>query len=265
MNKKSLRQRIQSGESLVGTFCAIPHPAATEMVAAAGFDFLCLDTEHSAIARETVEDMLRAADVHGTPALVRVAGNTPELIAAALDGGAAGVVVPRVNTAAEAESVVNAARFPPIGERGAGPGRAAAYGGGIGGYVGAANNDLLVAVQIETKSALDNAAEISAVEGVDLVFIGPGDLSVSLDAFGDTPGNAARLKTAITTIVDTATAQSQNVGMFRPDAQDLAEWAQRGVSLFIINAESAFMMKTATATAATAHTVLNTKLAPPGR
>lgn len=257
MNDMSLRQRIRAGESLVGTFCAIPHPAATEMVAAAGFDFICLDTEHSAIGRETAEDMLRAADAQGTPALVRVAGNTAELIAAALDGGAAGIVVPRVNTAAEAEAVVQAARFPPIGARGAGPGRAAAYGGGIGGYVGAANNDLLIAVQIETKRALENAAEISSVEGIDLVFIGPGDLSVSLGAFDNSNDSADRLSRAITEIINTAIDQSQNVGIFRPDTQDLTEWNEKGVSLFIVGAESALMMNAATESATAARALLN--------
>lgn len=256
MNSASIRQRLHAGESLVGTFCAIPHPAATEMVATAGFDFLCIDTEHSAIGRETLENMLRAADAQRTPALVRVAGNTPELIAAALDAGAAGIVVPRVNTAAEAEAAVKAARFPPYGERGAGPGRAAAYGGGIGGYVGAANSDLLIVVQVETKHALENAEEISAVDGVDLVFIGPGDLSVSLGAFEDSSGAKERLNSAITTIVQEATSQSQKVGIFRPNTDDLEHWSQRGVSLFIINAESAFMMATASKTASDARVAL---------
>lgn len=241
----SLRQRLLAGESLVGTFCAIPHPAATEMVASCGFDFLCLDTEHAAIDRGTAENMIRAADTCAIPALVRVAGNTPELIGAALDGGAAGVIVPRVNTAEEARAVVDASRYPPLGNRGAGPGRAAAYGGSMGGYIGNANDDVIVAVQIESAEAMNNADEIAAVDGLDMAFIGPGDLSVSLSAVSNAD-DRTDLDSAITSIVESVKKSSRVVGIFRPSSDDLARWGDLGVSLFIINSESMMMMAAAT-------------------
>ncbi|WP_150462846.1 HpcH/HpaI aldolase family protein [Nesterenkonia ebinurensis] len=238
----NFRQRLLNGESLVGTFCAIPHPAATEMVASAGFDFLCLDSEHAAIDRETAENMLRAASVWSIPALVRVAGNTPELIGAALDGGAAGVLVPRVNTAEEARAAVDASRYPPHGSRGAGPGRASSYGGGLSGYLGSANDDIVVAVQIESVEAVQHVAEIAAVEGLDMLFIGPGDLSVSLGATGGTEHDTKSLQDAISSVVEIAKQLSQNIGLFRLSTDDVAHWADLGVSLFIVSSESMMMM-----------------------
>ena len=92
---KEFRHRCLDREMLVGAFAAIPHPVGVEVLALAGPDFLCIDWEHSQMGRDTVETMLRAADCHRVPAIVRVPGHAPEPIAAALDGGAAGVLVPR--------------------------------------------------------------------------------------------------------------------------------------------------------------------------
>ena len=122
------RQKCLAKAKLIGTFAAIPHPVAVEVTARSGLDFLCIDWEHAQIARDTIENMVRASDVHHVPAMVRVPGHGQEAIAAALDSGAQGVLVPRVSTAAQALAAVKAARYPPLGERGVGPGRAAGYG-----------------------------------------------------------------------------------------------------------------------------------------
>lgn len=249
MTTPSLRQRLAHGEALVGTFCAIAHPAATEMVAQAGFDFLCLDAEHSAIDRGTAEEMVRAAAAAGVPALIRVAANTPELIGAALDAGAAGVVVPRVNSADEAAAAVSASRYPPLGNRGAGPGRASAYGSELTSYVASANDDLLLAVQVESAQAVSQARAIAAVDGVDLLFLGPGDLAVSLAADRGEPVAAAELSQVMTGVVGAASTEGTWSGLFRMDGADVGEWTQRGASLFIIGAESIFMITGAAQTA----------------
>ena len=99
---ESFRERCADGKMTVGTFCAIPHPVAIEVTAAAGVDFICIDWEHAQISRERIEDLVRAADVHRVPAIIRVPGHAPESIATALDAGAAGVLVPRVSTAEQA-------------------------------------------------------------------------------------------------------------------------------------------------------------------
>ncbi|MDE1995987.1 MAG: 4-hydroxy-2-oxovalerate aldolase, partial [Rhizobiaceae bacterium] len=221
---------------LIGTFCAIPHPVAIEVTAAAGVDFLCIDWEHSQIGRERIEDLVRAADVHRVPAMVRVPGHAPESIAAVLDAGAAGVLVPRVSTAAQARAAVLATRYPPVGERGVGPGRAASYGYRIPDYLAKANAELVLAVQVETAEGLANIAEIAAVEGVDVIFIGPGDLSVSIDAMG--PAGKDRLNAAIEIITKAALAAGRAVGIFRPSPDDVGTWSAAGISFYLLASDT---------------------------
>ena len=224
---------------LIGTFSAIPHPVAIEVAASSGIDFLCIDWEHSQIGRERIEDLIRAADVHHVPAMVRVPGHAPESIASALDAGAAGVLVPRVPTAAQARAAVLATRYPPIGERGVGPGRAAAYGYRIPDYLAKANAELVLAIQVETAEGLANVAEIAAVDGIDVIFIGPGDLSVSIDAVG--PAGKDKLDAAIETIAGTALAAGRTVGIFRPSPDDIGAWSMTGISFFLLASDTMFL------------------------
>ncbi|NTF42990.1 HpcH/HpaI aldolase/citrate lyase family protein [Rhizobium rhizogenes] len=224
---------------LIGTFAAIPHPVAIEVTAASGVDFLCIDWEHSQISRERIEDLIRAADVHRVPAMVRVPGHAAEDIAAALDAGAAGVLVPRISTAEQARAAVKATRYPPLGARGVGPGRAAAYGYRIPDYLAKANAELLLAIQVETAEGLANIADIASVEGVDLIFIGPGDLSVSIDAMG--PAGKEKLDAAIQTIAKTALSAGRAVGIFRPSPDDVGAWSAAGISFFLLASDTMFL------------------------
>ena len=235
----NFRKSCIERQPLIGTFAAIPHPVAIEVVAQAGPDFLCIDWEHSQIGRERIEDLIRAADIHRVPAIVRVPGHAPEQIAAVLDAGAAGVLVPRVSTAKQAKAVVMATRYPPIGERGVGPGRAAGYGYRIPDYLSKANDELVLAIQVETSEGLANIAEIAAVEGVDVIFVGPGDLSVSIGALG--PEGKSRLDDAIRTITATALAAGRSVGIFRPSTDDIAEWSATGISFFLLASDTMFL------------------------
>ncbi len=233
------RKACLGQKRLIGTFAAIPHPVAIEVVAAAGPDFICIDAEHSQIGRELIENLIRASDVHHVPALVRVPGHAPESIAGVLDAGAAGVLVPRVSTAAHAKAAVAATRYPPVGERGVGPGRAAGYGYRIPDYLKSANESLVLAIQIETAEGLANVEEIVAVEGIDVIFIGPGDLSVSINALG--PEGAAKLEAAILTITQAAIKAGKTVGIFRPSADDVAKWSQAGISFYLLASDTMFL------------------------
>ena len=224
---------------LIGTFAAIPHPVAIEVTAASGVDFLCIDWEHSQISRERIEDLIRAADVHRVPAMVRVPGHAAEDIAAVLDAGAAGVLVPRISTAEQAKAAVKAMRYPPLGARGVGPGRAAAYGYRIPDYLAKANAELVLAVQVETAEGLANIADIVAVDGVDVIFIGPGDLSVSIDAMG--PTGKDKLDAAIQTIAKMALSASRTVGIFRPSPDDIGAWSAAGISFFLLASDTMFL------------------------
>lgn len=235
----SFRKACIDRKAQIGTFAAIPHPVAIEVLALTGIDFLCIDWEHSQIGRERIEDLIRAADVHRVPAMVRVPGHQEEAIAAVLDAGAVGVLVPRVSTAEQARKVVQATRYPPIGQRGVGPGRAASYGYRIPDYLAKANETILLAVQVETAEGLANIAEIAAVEGIDLIFIGPGDLSVSIGAMG--AAGQDRLDEAILTIAETALRAGRAVGIFRPTTDDIADWASTGISFFILASDTMYL------------------------
>ncbi len=233
------RQKCIGYERVVGTFAAIPHPVAIEVTAASGLDFICIDAEHSQIGRELIENLIRASDVHRIPAMVRVPGHAPESIAGVLDAGAAGVLVPRISTAVQAKAAVLATRYPPIGERGVGPGRAAGYGYRIPDYLKGANESLVLAIQIETAEGLANVEEIVAVEGVDVIFIGPGDLSVSLDAMG--PKGAKKLDAAILKITGAARAAGKAVGIFRPSPDDVGKWSEAGISFYLLASDTMFL------------------------
>jgi 4-hydroxy-2-oxoheptanedioate aldolase len=244
------RDKCIGGTRLIGTFAAIPHPVAVEVTAQAGLDFLCIDWEHAQIARDMIENLVRAADVHRVPAMVRVPGHAPEAIAAALDSGAQGVLVPRVSTPAQAQAAVRATRYPPLGERGVGPGRAAGYGYRIPEYLAAANGQIVLAVQVETAEGLANADAIAATDGIDMVFVGPGDLSVSIDAMG--PAGAKKLGKAIDTIIAAALTRGKIAGIFCATPEDVGRWSARGASFFIMASDTMFLGAGVTAAAAAA-------------
>jgi 4-hydroxy-2-oxoheptanedioate aldolase len=233
------RQKCLGRTAVLGSFASIPHPAAVEVSAQAGLDFVCIDWEHSQIGRDALENLVRAADVNGVPAMVRVPGHGQEAIAAALDSGARGVLVPRVSTAEQAANTARATRYPPVGERGVGPGRAAGYGYRIPEYLAAANEELLLAVQVETAEGLANVDAIAATEGVDVIFVGPGDLSVSLGAMG--PAGAERMAKAIETVLAAAQKRKKIAGIFCARPEDVGRWAGKGASFFILASDAMFL------------------------
>ena len=178
---KYLRQRVLGGEFLAGTWCNLGSSLTAEVAGLAGFDWVLLDLEHGAGDHSELLPQLQA--VAATPAapVVRVAWNDPVRFKRVLDLGAAGVMVPFVNTADEARLAVQAMRYPPQGVRGmARFTRAAGFGWEFDDYARRANAELLTVVQIETAQAVANAADIAAVDGADVLFVGPTDLSTNL-------------------------------------------------------------------------------------
>lgn len=184
-----LKQKLAAGEPAFGLSVMIPSPQVVESAAGMGFDWVLIDCEHGTIALETMELMVMAAEAAGITPVVRPRSNRPDDILQAMDRGALGVQVPHVNTAAEARAAVEAVKFHPMGKRSLAVGtRASGYGfsGSMGGFVEEANRQTLVCVQIEDAEALPHVDEILRVEGVDVFFIGPSDLSQSMGY----PGNA---------------------------------------------------------------------------
>ncbi len=231
------RARLGERPALVGPFLSVPSPMVTEIACAARPDFVCIDMEHGPIAPTMAEDMVRAAALWQVPALVRVPGPDPAAIGQALDSGAVGVLVPRVSSVEEARAAVAAARFPPEGRRGLGPCRASAYGRDLPDYLNTARALTVVAIQIETVEALDLLDGMLAVPGIDLAFIGPGDLGVGLAA----DARDTTLEGAIDTVLSAAAAAHCAAGIFTMTRPDAARYAGR-VALAICGSDSSVLM-----------------------
>jgi len=173
----TLREVWDRGDTNVGGWCVIPAPFAAELMGRCGFDWVCLDTQHGMIGYDQMVPMLEALSATGTPSIVRVSWNDPPEIMKALDAGAEGVIIPLVNTAADARRAVGACRYPPDGYRSWGPTRASLQARGF--TPRGANRAVVCIVMIETAEAISNLDEILEVPGLDAVYVGPNDLAVT--------------------------------------------------------------------------------------
>lgn len=177
----SIRKQALNGDVLVGTWLVLGSSLTAEIAGASGFDWVVLDMEHGMGGNDSL--LLQLQALSGTPAspIVRVAENNPVLVKRALDLGPAGIMAPMISTAEEARRFVRSMRYPPEGIRGVSPfTRPADFGRDFADYFATANEKLLTLAQIETEQAVNNAEEIAAVDGLDVLFIGPLDLTVGL-------------------------------------------------------------------------------------
>lgn len=200
------KQAIAAGEHQLGLWCTLSTAFAAEAVAGAAFDWLLLDTEHSPGDVQTVMGQLQAlSGFAGVSPVVRPAANDPVLIKRFLDVGAQSLLVPYVQSADEARAAVAAVRYPPRGIRGVSALTRATQFGRYEGYAGKADGEIALIVQIETQAGLDALEDIAAVDGVDGLFVGPGDLAASLGHIGKPshPAVVAAVEDAITRIVAT--------------------------------------------------------------
>jgi 4-hydroxy-2-oxoheptanedioate aldolase len=247
----TVAERLRAGEQLLGTFVQVPHRVGGEVAGALGFDLVCVDAEHAVMGAAAVADVVAGAQLAGSACLVRTASRDATHIATALDAGADGVIVPMVRSAAEAKQVVDAARFPPAGLRGAGPSRASGYGRRLAEYLGRANDDLLVGVQIETADAVERVAEIAAVGGIDLLFVGPGDLAVSVagaSGFGD-----ADLEQLVDEVFAEARRAGCATGIYASSADDAARRRAQHVGLVLVASDIGFLAEGARLTLQSIH------------
>jgi 2-keto-3-deoxy-L-rhamnonate aldolase RhmA len=205
MNNR-MKEKLLSGRPALGVSVMFPSPQIVEMVGRLGFDWVLLDCEHGSLSPESVELMAMAAQAAGITPIARPTVNSPEAILRVMDRGVLGVQVPHVNTASDARHAVEAVKFHPLGSRGLAAGtRPAGYGFGLAAadYIQEANRETLVCVQLEEAEALQNLHEILRVEGVDVFFLGPSDLSQSMGYPGrsDAPEVQAAMDKAFAAIV----------------------------------------------------------------
>ena len=183
MRTNQLKASLNEGKAAFGVMITFPSPPVVEMLGYLGFDWVLLDNEHGSITVDNCEDLVRASEIAGMAPIVRPVANKPEIIAPFLDRGAFGVQVPHVNTAEEARAAVDAVKYYPEGHRGIfSRGRPADYGfsGSTPDYVADANRNTLVCLMLEEVEAIDNLEAMVEVDGVDVFFIGSGDLSQSM-------------------------------------------------------------------------------------
>ena len=180
MLARKIKDKLNSGKVSIGSWMSMAHPSIAEILAMAGYDWVVIETEHTAIDVSEVLRLIIAIEQRGSIPLVRLAWNDPIQAKAVLDSGAAGIIVPMVNTKADAELAVKMTKYPPMGFRGVGLARAQGYGVHFDEYVKCANADTLLLLQIEHIDAVNNIDEILSVPGIDGTYIGPYDLSMSL-------------------------------------------------------------------------------------
>jgi 4-hydroxy-2-oxoheptanedioate aldolase len=177
-----MKRTLDAGGVVFGPFIGTAAPALVEICGIAGFDYVVIDCEHSSIDLGDCVDMIRAAELAGVTAIVRVPGHDPKAILRYLDIGAQGIMAPSVSTVAEARAIVDASKYAPIGKRGLGPGRSARYGltMPLPEYVRLENDEVLVIAQLENVRALDELDDLVRVPGVDIFMLGTADLSASM-------------------------------------------------------------------------------------
>ena len=183
MKKNTMKEKLLRGQPALGVSVMFPSFQVVEMVGKLGFDWVLIDCEHGSISPESVEVMALAAESTGITPIARPWTNSPEAILRVMDRGAMGVQIPHVNTAADARRAVESVKYHPLGRRGIASGtRSTDYGFALSpsDYVEAANRETLVCIQLEEEEALRNIDEILQVEGVDVFFVGPSDLSQSM-------------------------------------------------------------------------------------
>jgi len=235
------RERLKAGEHLIGTFIKSPGIHAIEILGAVGYDYVVLDAEHAPLDRGAIDVALFAARACGLAGLVRVANPVPSEILSVLDCGATGVLIPHVTSAAKARDMAAACRFRG-GKRGySGSPRAASYGAGaMWKTVDALDAQTTVIAMIEDPEALDEIDAIAAVEGIDALFIGRGDLTV---AFGAASSADAVINDAVQRISAAAKKGGKAIFVMVNSPEEAAPFYQGGASGFIIASDQTFIRK----------------------
>ncbi|MDX1561586.1 MAG: aldolase/citrate lyase family protein [Gammaproteobacteria bacterium] len=235
---RGFRQRLLDGDTLFGTLLNLPSPAIAEVLAQVGFDWLFIDTEHGALGTGAVASVLQAVD-RDLACIVRVSELNGGAIKRTLDMGAAGIIVPQVETAEHATDVVRLARYAPEGERGMGLARAHRYGFGFKDYLANANDEIVVVIQVEHARAVENIEQIAGVQGIDAVFIGPYDLSASFGYPGQV--DHPQVVEAIEHVTAACAAAGRRLGYFGMDAAAVKPYVDRGYTLICAGIDCVFI------------------------
>lgn len=236
MTASEFAARLRRRERLIGYWSVLDCPVAHEWVAHVGYDYLALDLQHGLIGYSGMVAGLTAIDAaHGPVGMIRVEANDPTPIGRALDAGAAGVIVPLVNTAAEAADAVASATYPPTGVRSYGPMRAQLR---IGPTPATANDDTVVLAMIETPQGLENVEAICATAGLAGVYVGPSDLRIAVGgAHSQDPAVDDEFEAALVRVRDAAEAAGIAAGIHTPDGATASRRLAEGYTFASVAAD----------------------------
>ena len=238
MRQNTTKAKLKAGETVFGCFVRYPDASLIEVQGYLGWDFLVFDGEHGTLEPRDCEHLVRAAELRGVTPMVRVTTNFAPVILRFLDTGAQGLHVPWVNTADDAEKAVRAVKYFPRGNRGLAGVRAADFAqvGNFGDYISQANAETLVVLQIESIEAVENLPQILAVDSVDVIFIGPADLSHSLGVPGQM--DHPQVKATLERIIDLVLPSGKALGMMVGSAEAARTWRLRGARYLTVTLDS---------------------------
>jgi len=249
MHTNRVKEKLKQGEPVLGAWLSLPSVPSARIMARLGFDWLVVDMEHTAQNPVLMADMVATIADAGTCApLVRIPGNSVEWFKWALDAGAWGVVVPMVNTREEAQRAVEHAKYPPAGSRSIG-GAFGPYGFGItdwADYARTANDETLVALQIESARALQNLDEILSVPGIDVAFVGPNDLHAQLGLIPSSDGAEPEFVDALEHIKAEARKHHIALGIFSSDGEAAVERVRQGFQMISVTTDISSLIAEAT-------------------
>jgi 4-hydroxy-2-oxoheptanedioate aldolase len=245
----SLASRLRAGETVHSAWCGLGSPIVAEMIARDGFHAVTLDAQHGLWDFGSMRDAIVAIRDGGAAAMVRVALNDFGTVSRLLDVGCEGVIAPFINTAADARAFAAVAKYPPLGERSFGPMRAMALTGIANpkDYVAQANDNIVALAMIETRNAVDNIEEIAATPGIDGLFLGPVDMSLTLSDGKTLDPNALEVERVLDRILKATEKTGKIAGTYCFEAEHAAAFEKRGVRFFLIASDTAFLRNGTTA------------------
>ncbi|RKZ46560.1 MAG: 2,4-dihydroxyhept-2-ene-1,7-dioic acid aldolase [Gammaproteobacteria bacterium] len=243
-NNKAFTERLRNGDLLIGTLISLNSPEIAEIISHTDYDWLFIDAEHGAFNPQQTQAMLQAAG--DTPSVIRIPAGDDVWIKKALDIGAAGIIVPQVHTAEQAEQIINQCKYSPVGNRGVGIGRAHTYGLGFEDTIKNANDETAVILQAESRAAIDNIEDIVKIPGLDAILIGPYDLSASLGRIGEV--NHPEVQEAINRVADVCKSANIKLGYFGVNASAVKPAMDNGFTLITVGVDTLFVIKAATET-----------------
>lgn len=236
----NFKERLLSGECLYGTWLNLASHMTAEIVGAAGFDWVVIDMEHGPGDFSNLICQMQGLSGSDTVPLVRVAANDSVIIKRTLDTGAQGIVIPLVNSAEETKMAVKAVKYPPKGIRGvARMTRAAGFGTNFRDYFDLADKKILTAVQIETREAVDNVFDIAGIDGIDMLFVGPLDLTTSLEVQGQLDHN--KTQKALRRIEKAAQDNKKILGILIGNVEQALKFKERGYCFIGVGSEGALL------------------------